>query len=117
MSDFNDYILVGLVFTVLFVIGMVGSTIVVSSDMLPQALGYNRVDYNKTGFVEDIEFLGGVFISPSQILIRFTNGDVVVLQGWRTRISVKQNITLCYHDNGFGTYFLDNFTKIGGEQK
>ena len=116
MSEFLLCLVV--MFAALIAIGSLGLVIVVTSDLpLSQTLGHDRVDYNKTGYVEDIEFLGGGFMSSSQTLIRFTNGDVVTLRGWKTEIPVKQNVTLHYHDNGFGLYFLDKFVKIGGEKK
>ena len=114
----EDLLNIGIMFLALILLGLIGSILVMSSDVsLPQIFGHNRVDYNETGYVEDIEFVGGGFGNPSQTLIRFSNGDVVLLQGRKMRIPEKQNITLYYHDNGFGIYFLDNFTKIGGEEK
>lgn len=102
-----------LLFALLIVVGTVGYMITVSSDVpLPQILGRDRVVYNETGYVDDIDFLGGGFLTSSQTVIRFTDGDVVTLQGWKTKIPVKQNVTLHYHDNGFGVCFLDEFVKL-----
>ena len=119
MSMFDEG-LTGLVFvfTLLILVGTMGYVSVVTSDtQLSQILGHDRVDYNETGYVEDVEFLGGGFMDPTYTLIRFTNGDVVTLKGRKTEIPLKQNVTLYYHDNGFGLYFLDKFEKKGGEQK
>ena len=113
MSGLMPFVLIGLCFLLIF--GFLGWDIIVSSPNVPLC---DRVDYNKTGYIEDIEFLGGGFAKPPiHTLIRFTNGDVVTLQGWKTEIPIKQNVTLRYHDNGFGAYFLDKFVKIGGEKK
>lgn len=93
-------------------LGFVGYELVVSSDSpVPQIFGYKRIDFNKTGYVENINFLGGGIMNPRQTLIRFNNGDVVTLQCWETTIPLNQNITLRYYNNGFCLYFLENFTR------
>ena len=71
----------------------------------------NQTELTKTGYVEDIEFLDSGFGEFSEhTIVRFDDGDVVVLQYWKMEIPTKQNVTLCYHNNGYERYFLDNFT-------
>ena len=73
----------------------------------------NQTEFEKTGYVTDIDFIGGGFGAPVQrTIIHFSDGDVVTLQYWKTEIPKQQNITLRYHDNGFGRYFLDGFTMV-----
>ena len=70
-------------------------------------------ELEKTGYVTDIDFVGGGFGAPVQrTIIQFSDGDVVTLQYWKTEIPKQQNITLRYHDNGYGRYFLDGFTMV-----
>ena len=73
----------------------------------------NQTELTKTGYVEDVEFLDSGFDEFSEhTIVRFDDGDVVVLQYWKMEIPTKQNITLYYHDNGYGRYFLDNFVML-----
>lgn len=70
----------------------------------------NQTEFSKTGYVIDIDFIGGGFGGNSvQTIIRFSDDDVVVLQYWETKIPIEQNIALHYHDNGYGRCFLDDF--------
>ena len=85
---------------------------------MPQMFGFDGIEYNETGYIEDIEFLDGSGFISSQTLIRFADGNAVTLQYRETEIPVKQNITLYYHGNGYGRYFLSNFTVLeGGERE
>ena len=87
----------GIIIMCLLLVVFGGYVSVVTSDtQLSYVLGHGKVDYNKTGFVEDAEFLGGGFMNPTKTLIRYTNGDVVTLQGWKTEIPKKaeRNVTL-----------------------
>ena len=73
----------------------------------------NQTELNKTGYVMGIGFIGGDSdVTTQQTIVRFGNGDVVVLEYWKTRIPTKQNITLHYHNNGYERYFLDDFTVL-----
>ena len=72
----------------------------------------NQTEFSKTGYVTDIDFVGGGSGSAERTIIRVGDGDVVVLQYWETKIPIKQNITLHYHDNGYGRCFLDYFTVL-----
>ena len=74
----------------------------------------NQTELNKTGYVLDIKFIGGgIKNDPAeQTIVRFGDGDVVVLRYWEMRIPTKQNITLHYHNNGYERYFLDDFTVL-----
>lgn len=95
----------------------VGYAFIWTPSEMPQMFGFDGVEYNETGYVEDIEFLDGSGFISSQTLIRFADGNTVTLQYRKTEIPVKQNITLHYHDNGYGRYFLSNFIVLEGEKE
>ena len=80
----------------------------------------NQTEFVKIGYVTEIEFIGGgggFDAQSKKTIIRFYDGDVVTLRYWKTEIPKQQNVTLHYHDNGYGRYFLDWFTvlKEGGK--
>ena len=89
-----------------------GLFVVTSLPRLDVEFAQNQTEFSKTGYVIDIDFLGGGLDSAEQTIIRFDDGEVVVLQYWKTKIPIEQNITLHYHDNGYGRCFLDNFTML-----
>lgn len=92
---------------------IMGLIVAVSFPDLDVGFIQNQIEFTKTGYVEDIEFLDSGFGEFSEhTIVRFDDGDVVVLQYWEMEIPTKQNITLCYHDNGYGRCFLDIFTVL-----
>lgn len=105
-------------FLILGIVVVVGLATVIIIPAFDIGFAQNQTQFNKTGYVTDIDFIGGGFGgNPVQTIIRFDDGDVVVLQYWKTKIPIKQNITLHYHDNGYGRYFLDGFKVLGEKLK
>ena len=57
---------------------------------------------NKTGYVENIEFVGGgLFGHPEETVIQFSDGEILVLRGYKTSIPINQNVMLLYHESTF----------------
>ena len=106
-----------LVILALILLGICLVVIVVDNVVLDNDIPsiQNQTEFGKIGYVTEIEFIGGGggFDAQSEkTIIRFYDGDVVTLQYWKTEIPKQQNITLHYHDNGYGRYFLDGFTVL-----
>jgi len=106
----NNPIMVILLIMVLGVIVMLGIGTLQFSDV------QSVENFNHTGYVIDIDFVGGGLGDRPQTIVRFDDGETITLRGFETEIPIKQNITLRYHDNGFDVYFLDNFTMAEEER-
>ena len=114
--DSNEFTNI-LVIIALALFGVCVAVFVVESVVLDKDIPsiQNQTEFGKIGYVTEIKFIGGGFDAPSEkTIIRFSDGEVITLQYWETEIPKKQNITLRYHDNGFGRYFLDDFAVVGG---
>ena len=115
----NILVIIALILFGACVVVSVVENVVFGSDIPPIQ---NQTEFGKIGYVTDIDFIGGGggFDAPSEkTIIRFSDGEVITLQYWNTEIPKQQNITLRYHDNGYGRYFLDYFRvlKEGGLKK
>ena len=62
--------------------------------------------HNKTGYVENIEFVGGGFSSEKRTIIQFADGENIVLNGWKTSIPIKKNVTIEYDWVTYGNIYL-----------
>lgn len=101
------------VFLIAIVGGGVSFCVVSTISRLDVGFAQNQTELNKTGYATDIGFIDGdTDAFGKQTIVRFGDGDAVVLEYWETKIPIKQNITLDYHDNGYRLCFLDNFTIV-----
>ena len=110
----NVLVIIALILFGACVVVFVVENVVFDADIPPIQ---NQTDFGKIGYVTEIEFIGGGggFDAPSEkTIIRFSDGDVITLRYWKTEIPKQQNITLRYHDNGYGRYFLDDFAVVDG---
>ena len=67
---------------------------------------------NKTGYIENIEFVGGGFSSDKRTIIQFADGENIVLNGWKTSIPIKKNVTLEYDWVTCGNIYLESCKMI-----